>query len=167
MAACLLGLPLITLAITSCFVISFVEAGLRIQGRAHFCALPRRLSIAEQRGGCCTQALHACIGEMLRPVSAKTRSVVLVFRKCSKKLGGGFGKKGSKSQTKETAQIGWRRARAKGRPAYPRDRMSEALLQRCRVVMDVARPENWLIVPAQTEAEAVLEKTGLPVISRG
>jgi hypothetical protein len=44
--------------------------------------------------------------------------------------------------------------------------MPEALSKGAVVVMDAAKPESWLIVPAQTDVQAVAEKIGLSNASR-
>jgi predicted metal-binding protein len=103
---------------------------------------------------------------MLRPIPAKTRSVVLVCSKCSKKLGGGFGRKGSKPLAKELRKLA---GAGKGRKSDLLV-LETACLKLCPkgavVVMDAAKPESWLIVPAQTDVQAVAEKIGLSNASR-
>lgn len=98
---------------------------------------------------------------MLRPVSAKTRSVLLICGKCSKKLGGGFGKKGSKPLAKELRKL---MGAGKGRKSDLLV-LETACLKLCPkgavVMMDAVKPEKWLIVPAGTEVESVAQQMGL------
>ncbi|WP_241126919.1 hypothetical protein [Novosphingobium terrae] len=123
-----------------------------------------RASICDDVG---TRTLHTYIAVMLRSVPAKTRSVVLVCSKCSKKLGGGFGKKGSKPLVKELRKL---TGAGKGRKADLLV-LESPCLKLCPkgavAVMDATTPETWLIVPAQSDVKEVAEKLGMPVMVQG
>lgn len=92
---------------------------------------------------------------------------MLVCSKCSKKLGGGFGKKGSKSLAKELRKLA---GAGKGRKSDLLV-LETACMKLCPkggvVVMDAAKPESWLIVPAETDVQAIAKKIGLPPTPRG
>lgn len=101
------------------------------------------------------------IGLMLRSVPAKTQSVVLVCGKCSKKIGGGFGKKGGTSLAKAL------RKRAGGKKGRKADLLvaETACLKLCPkgavVAINAARPDAWMIVPAHTDVDEVAEAIGV------
>lgn len=99
---------------------------------------------------------------MLRLIPAKTRSVVLVCSKCSKKLGGGFGKKGNRPLAKELRKL------ADGRKGRKADLLvvETGCLKLCPkgavVAVNAAAPDKWLLVPPHTDVKAVAERLGVP-----
>jgi predicted metal-binding protein len=99
---------------------------------------------------------------LIRPVRAGWAGAVLVCGKCSKKIGGGFGKDGRAPLAKALRKdLGLK----KGRKA-PLGVVETKCLGVCPknavVIMDAAHPDRWLVVPARTDL-ALLEATLFPV----
>jgi predicted metal-binding protein len=106
-------------------------------------------------------------GKSIKQVKANWTEVVLVCRKCSRKLDGGFGKKGE-----ETLAKGLRKtlgAKGKGRKAAlavvevdcldvcPKDAV---------VAMRAGAPEAWAVVPKGMALPEVAQRLGLAVRNR-
>jgi len=94
-------------------------------------------------------------------IESRWATTILVCRKCTKRLDGGFGKKGRTSLAKllrKHAGGGWRRKAAFGvvearcLGVCPRDAV---------VVVDGAHPGRWQLIRAGTPVEDVLERLGL------
>jgi predicted metal-binding protein len=87
---------------------------------------------------------------MKQAVRAEWRQVVLICRKCSKKLGGGFGPDGDQSlaQALKRSSGGGKKRKA------PRGVVEVGCLDVCPkrgvVVIDADRPREWLIVQEGT-----------------
>ncbi len=98
---------------------------------------------------------------MLRPISAKTRSVLLVCSKCTKKVGGGFGKKGNQPLSKQLRKLA---GAGKGRKVELLV-LETGCLKLCPkgsvVVVNGAEPQKWMIVPAGTEVSVIADQMGL------
>jgi predicted metal-binding protein len=100
---------------------------------------------------------------MIRGVTSQWRATVLVCGKCEKKLGGeGFGKSGAKRLSKllrKRLRGGWRRKALAGvvttrcLGVCPRDGVT---------VVDAAHPGRWIVVPAGTPVDDVVERLVLP-----
>ena len=102
------------------------------------------------------------IGAMIRTVPAKTRNVVLVCGKCSKKLGGGFGKKGVRPLAKALREEGDGRKGRKSRLLVIETGCMKLCPKGAVVAINAARPEDWLLVPPRTDVDAVAMRLGLP-----
>ncbi|WP_156678416.1 hypothetical protein [Sphingomonas profundi] len=97
----------------------------------------------------------------MKQVRANWRTTILVCRKCSKKIGGGFGPKGRTSLVKALR----REARlAKGRKAAA-GIVEVPCLKVCPryavTVVDGAHPDAWLVVEAGTPIDGVAARLGL------
>lgn len=94
-------------------------------------------------------------------VPARWSAVVLVCGKCSKKVKGGFGEKGRTPLAKALRK----RAEGKGRKANY-GVIETGCLKLCPkgavVVVDGARPGEWLLVRPGTPVEEVAVRLGLP-----
>lgn len=99
----------------------------------------------------------------IKPVKTNWTEVVLVCRKCSKKLDGeGFGPDGDQSLRKALRQaLGGGKGRKAGAGVIevgcfdvcPRDAV---------VVANARTPGQWLVVPRRTAVESVVERLRLP-----
>jgi predicted metal-binding protein len=98
---------------------------------------------------------------MLRPVPAKTQSIVLVCGKCSKKVGGGFGKNGKKSLAKELRELG---NGMKGRKSNLLV-IETGCMKLCPkgevVAINAAQPGEWLLVSPHTDMDSVALRLGI------
>ncbi|MDB5686109.1 MAG: hypothetical protein JWR77_698 [Rhizorhabdus sp.] len=98
---------------------------------------------------------------MFRTVPAQWQTAILVCGKCSKKVGGGFGPKGNKPLVKALRALGNGK---KGRKA-DFGVIETGCLKLCPknavVVVDTARPKDWLLVRPGTDAEEVGRQLGL------
>jgi len=96
----------------------------------------------------------------MKTVSAQWDAAILVCRKCSKKVGGGFGAEGKTSLAKAL------RARGNGKRGRKADRgvIETGCLKLCPknavVAINASRPRNWLIVPRNADLGEVAEKLG-------
>ena len=88
----------------------------------------------------------------MKTVPARWEATILICRKCSRKLGGGFGKNGRTSLAKAL--------RAKGLGI-----VEVGCLDICPkngvVAMNAANPGAWLVVPKGADIDAVAERLGL------
>ena len=95
-------------------------------------------------------------------VPAEWRKALLVCAKCTKKVKGGFGKKGRTPLARALLDLGNGR---KGRKA-DYGVVETACLKLCpkgRVVLiDGAAPDQWILVTPGTPAEDIAERLGLP-----
>jgi predicted metal-binding protein len=99
--------------------------------------------------------------KQMKRVKSEWTEVVLVCRKCSKKLDGGFGKKGEQSLAK-----GLRKAlglKGKGRKAAGAV-IEVDCLDVCPkgavVAVSAGRPGEWVVVPEGAELGEVVERLG-------
>ena len=102
------------------------------------------------------------VGRGLRHVAAATTNVVLVCRKCSKKLNGGFGLDGAERLARELR----RRQASHRKPRRSRTVVVEVgCLDVCPkggvVVLHAGRPDDWLVVPRGTALDDVERHLGL------
>lgn len=97
----------------------------------------------------------------MKTVRANWRTAILVCRKCTKKVCGGFGAKGSTSLAKALrADMG----PGKGRKASAGIVEVDCLKicpKRGVVVVDTARPREWQVVAPGTPIEELRERFGL------
>ncbi|TVV71595.1 hypothetical protein [Sphingomonas solaris] len=97
----------------------------------------------------------------MKTVRANWRTTILVCRKCSKKLGGGFGPKGRTDLARalrDEAGLG------KGRKAEAGVLEVECLKicpKHAVTVVDTARPGEWLVVKPETPLAEVAARLGL------
>jgi predicted metal-binding protein len=98
----------------------------------------------------------------LRTLLSNWQGAVLVCRKCSKKIGGGFGPKGKQSLAKALRKAKHSRKGRKGSfgvaevpclGVCPRDAVT---------VIDGSAPGRWLVVPKGADVEAVLASLSQP-----
>ena len=97
----------------------------------------------------------------MKTVRAQWSTTILVCRKCSRKLDGGFGNKGRQSLTKALrATIPC----SKGRKApfgILEVRCQDICPKNAVVVIDTAQPSEWLIVPRGADITALSHLLGL------
>lgn len=103
---------------------------------------------------------------MLRPIPAKTRCVVLICGKCSKKLGGGFGKKGDKPLTKELRKVAGSKKGRKSDVLVLETGCLKLCPKGAVVAVNATRPGTWAIVPAHSDVDEVAEAIGVTSLSR-
>jgi len=93
---------------------------------------------------------------MIRVLASRWQGSVMVCGKCSKKLGGGFGEKGRTPLAKMLRAV---LELKKGRKAE-RGVVEVKCLGICPknavVMLDGARPDRWLLVPAGADASEVV-----------
>jgi predicted metal-binding protein len=98
----------------------------------------------------------------IKQVRSDWRDVVLVCRKCSKRLDGGFGQKGEETLAKSLRRSTG--ARKKGRKG-PIGVIEVDCLDICPkgavVAMRAAVPNDWAVIPAGTPVANVIERLGL------
>ncbi len=96
--------------------------------------------------------------ELMQPILTGWRGAVLVCGKCSRKLDGGFGDGGKKPLAKHLRKsLGLLKGK-KGRAATGGVLETKCLgicPKRGVMVVDTARPDRWLVVPAGTAVEEV------------
>ncbi|HEX7823251.1 MAG TPA: hypothetical protein VF463_21875 [Sphingobium sp.] len=97
----------------------------------------------------------------MKQTSARWNAAIITCKKCSKKLGGGFGEKGKTSLAKALRE---RAGGGKGRKAGI-GVVETGCLKVCPknavVAINGARPQDWLIVPRGTALEVVAQRLGL------
>lgn len=101
----------------------------------------------------------------MRPIKALRtdwQEVILVCRKCSKKLGGeGFGPDGGQSLRKALRrELGGGKGR-KARAAVIEVGCFDVCPKDAVVVANARRPGEWLVVPRRAPVETVVERLGL------
>ena len=112
---------------------------------------------------CCAQRRNGArrSGDRVKTVRANWRQAILVCRKCSKKVGGGFGAKGRTPLAKALRDEA---GLAKGRKAAA-GVIEVGCLKICPrhavTVVDAARPGEWLVVKPGTAASEVAGRLGL------
>lgn len=96
----------------------------------------------------------------IRTVPSNWQGAVLVCRKCSKKIGGGFGPKGKQSLAKALRKAKRSQKSRKGSfgvvevtclGVCPRDAVT---------VIDASAPQQWLVVPNGADVEALASTLG-------
>lgn len=97
-------------------------------------------------------------------VRADWSTAILICRKCSKKIGGGFGAGGDRSLAKLLrSELGG----GKGRKA-PVGIVEVDCLKICPkravVVVNAARPKDWLLVAAGTPIATVIDRIGVDTV---
>jgi hypothetical protein len=85
---------------------------------------------------------------VIRVLASRWQGSVLVCGKCSKKLDGGFGEKGRTPLTKLLRQaLGVKKGRNKCLGVCPKNAV---------VMVDGARPDRWMLVPAGAEVNEIV-----------
>lgn len=109
-------------------------------------------------------------GRKVRHVAAAAQAVILVCRKCSRKLDGGFGPDGDERLAKAL-----RRSLRARSPSSPRRSACTVLEVGCLdlcpkgsvVVLRGDRPGDWLVVPRGTDLAEIGTALGWPAGSQG
>jgi predicted metal-binding protein len=103
----------------------------------------------------------------MKTVKAEWRDAVIVCKKCSKKVGGGFGDKGNTPLAKAL------RARGNGKKGRKADIgvIETGCLKICpkNAVMAIhaARPQTWVVVPKGADIDEVARQLGLNAGEQG
>ena len=93
---------------------------------------------------------------MIRVLASRWQGSVLVCGKCSKKLGGGFGEKGRTPLAKMLrAVLGLKKGR-KAERGVVEVKCLGVCPKNAVVMLDGARPDRWLLVPAGADASEVV-----------
>ena len=93
-------------------------------------------------------------------VRSDWQGALLVCGKCSKKVGGGFGAKGKTSLAKALATATGGGKRRKDRLGIVETKCLGICPKGAVVVVDTARPGEWLLVPAGTAIDEVVALVG-------
>lgn len=97
----------------------------------------------------------------MKTISAQWETAILICGKCSRRIGGGFGKSGRKSLAKALRDKGNGK---KGRKANF-GVLEVGCLKLCPknavVVVDTAKPGDWLVVPRGADPDMVAERLKL------
>jgi predicted metal-binding protein len=112
------------------------------------------------RGGC-LGTFRLYISAMLRSIPAKTQSVVLVCRKCSKKLGGGFGKKGKTALADALRDLGNGKKGRKSDLLVIETDCLKLCPKMAVVAINPANPDEWLLVPARSDVSLAASRLGV------
>lgn len=94
-------------------------------------------------------------------VPAEWRKAVLVCAKCSKKVKGGFGKKGRTPLARALLDLGNGRKGRKADFGVVESRCLKLCPKGRVVVIDGAAPDQWVLVKPGTPVEDVAERLGL------
>jgi predicted metal-binding protein len=98
---------------------------------------------------------------LTRTVRANWSGAVLVCRKCSKKIDGGFGPKGRTPLAKALRkQLGLKRGR-KAAVGIVEVKCLGVCPRNAVTVVDAVMPDRWRIVPAGADLDRVAEQLGL------
>ncbi|MFT4053746.1 MAG: (2Fe-2S) ferredoxin domain-containing protein [Novosphingobium sp.] len=104
---------------------------------------------------------------MLRSIAAKTECVVLVCGKCSKKVGGGFGKKGKTSLAKELRELAGGKKGRKSDLLVIESNCLKLCPKGAVVAINAAKPSEWLLVQPATDVRAVATGMGISLPGTG
>ncbi len=97
----------------------------------------------------------------MKTVRAQWRTAILVCRKCTKKLGGGFGEKGGTSLAKALrAEAGLGKGRKASAGIVEVDCL-KVCPKRGVVAVNAATPREWLVIAPGTPIEEVRDRLGL------
>jgi len=98
----------------------------------------------------------------IKQVRADWNEVVLVCRKCSKKLNGGFGADGDQKLAKVLRKaIGAKGKGRKARAAVIEVDCLDVCPKNAVVVVRAAAPKTWAVIPRGASIRAVAERLGL------
>lgn len=96
----------------------------------------------------------------IRTIPSNWQGAVLVCRKCTKKLGGGFGPKGKQSLAKALRKAKHSRKGRKGSFGVTEVRCLGVCPRDAVTVIDGAVPGRWLVVPEGSDVEALAATLG-------
>lgn len=96
----------------------------------------------------------------MKKTSAQWETAIIVCKKCSKKMGGGFGEKGKTSLAKAMREMGAGKGR-KARIGVVETGCLDVCPKNAVVAINSARPKDWIIVPKGADLKAVEEQLGL------
>ena len=99
----------------------------------------------------------------MKTVRAEWNTTVLVCRKCSRKLDGGFGDKGRQSLVKALRACGGGRKGRKAAFGVVEIGCQDICPKNAVVTIDAAHPDKWLIVPRGADIAALARLLGIPV----
>lgn len=98
----------------------------------------------------------------IKQVRADWDEVVLVCRKCSRKLDGGFGADGDQKLAKVLRKVlGAKSKGRKARTAVVEVDCLDVCPKNAVVAVRAATPKAWAVIPRGTSARAVAERLGL------
>lgn len=98
----------------------------------------------------------------IKQVRADWDEVVLVCRKCSKKLDGGFGADGDQKLAKALRKaLGAKGKGRKARAAVIEVDCLDVCPKNAVVAVRAARPKAWAVIPRGTSVRAIAERLGL------
>ncbi len=98
----------------------------------------------------------------IKRVKAEWNEVVLVCRKCSKKLDGGFGAEGDQKLAKALRKvIGAKGKGRKARAAIIEVDCLDVCPKGAVVAVRASAPKDWAVIPRGASMTAVVEKLGL------
>lgn len=98
----------------------------------------------------------------IKRVKADWREVVLVCRKCSKKLDGGFGEDGDQKLAKALRKaLGAKGKGRKARAAVIEVDCLDVCPKGAVVAVRASAPKDWAVVPRGTPVKTVVERLGL------
>jgi len=93
---------------------------------------------------------------MIRVLASRWQGSVLVCGKCSKKLGGGFGEKGRTPLAKMLRAVFGLKKGRKAERGVVEVKCLGICPKNAVVMVDGARPDRWLLVPAGADATEVV-----------
>lgn len=99
---------------------------------------------------------------MLRTLPAKTQNIILVCAKCSRKVEGGFGKKGNKSLANELRALGDGKKGRKSNLLVIETGCMKLCPKGKVVAVNTAQPAEWLLVSPCADVKTVASKLGVP-----
>ena len=106
----------------------------------------------------------------VRHLAADLATVILVCRKCSKKLKGGFGEDGDEKLAKvlrRALAAGRSRKALKARQAVIEVDCLDLCPKQAVVALRADRPDDWVLVPKGTALPEILGHLGLPARTGG
>jgi hypothetical protein len=117
--------------------------------------------ICRDQAGCSAVAIVSH-DKKIKGVRADWTEVVLVCRKCSRKLDGGFGDKGEDRLAKSLRkELGGKGKGRKARFAVIEVDCLDICPKDAVMVVRAAAPKEWAVVPKGTPAASVVERLGL------
>lgn len=105
----------------------------------------------------------AYIPPMSRRVEAQWDTVILVCGKCTKRVGGGFGKKGRTPLAKALRDLGNGKKGRKASFGVIETGCLKLCPRNAVVAINAARPRDWILVSPGTDPREVASELGLTV----
>lgn len=97
---------------------------------------------------------------MLRQVSSRTRSIALICGKCSKKVGGGFGKKGKTALAKMLNEANEGKKGRNAKILAVETKCLKLCPRGAVVTIAASQPDKWLLIQPGTPLDKVQERIG-------